>query len=83
MFLAPERSFLPVIITELMVIVPAPPMPLIARPRMTIHIWEPTPLPFINNQFLLFQGSDYCVTYLIMHPKANKKYEINRSGLRP
>ena len=31
-------------ITEPIVIVPAPPIPLMARPKITTHIWDPRPL---------------------------------------
>jgi hypothetical protein len=67
-------------IMELMVMIPAPPIPLTARPRITTHIWIPRPLYEVR---IVSQLLDQISAYLVIHPTANNEYESSNIGLRP
>lgn len=69
-----------VMIMELMVMIPAPPIPLIARPEITTHMWVPRPLYRVRFGFRPL-GQEF--PYLIIQPTANNKYEMSNIGLRP
>ena len=56
-----NRVFLidsPVMITEPIVMVPAPPIPLMARPKITTHIWDPRPLFLVKKNMLREHGEN-------------------------
>lgn len=75
----------PSMIIDPIAMIPAPPIPLTTRPRMTVDIEGEIPLkyPVLVTGTGSKKNDAEVKAYQITHPSARRKYATNRIGLRP